>query len=326
VTRNAAAAPVARDALEPLSGSEFARVPVFAPGAGAGDVRDGLVGDEFEYAGEIAVVDEGRFVGFVPIERVLAAAPRTSMGGLVGDDVAVRRGEEREIVAARVAACNGRAAAVVDAGGAFLGVVPPATLIKTLFEEHTEDLERLGGSLGSSARIASEESVGRRLYHRLPWLAVGLAGAMISAAIVASFEGELEKQVLLAFFVPAVVYMADAVGTQTETIVIRGISLGVPIARIAAREVLTGLVIGVLVAVAFFAFAVGVWGDVRVAAVVSLSLLVSTSVATAVAMALPYALARRGLDPAFGSGPLATVIQDILSLAAYFAIAVALLP
>jgi magnesium transporter len=65
----------------------------------------------------------------------------------------------------------------------------------------------------------------------LPWLAVGLLGAMVSAGIVASFEDELAHQVLLAFFVPAVVYMADAVGTQTEAVVIRGISVGVPVRR-----------------------------------------------------------------------------------------------
>jgi magnesium transporter len=132
--------------------------------------------------------------------------------------------------------------------------------------------------------------------------------------------------VLLAFFVAAVVYMADAVGTQTETVVIRGMSLGVPVRRVAARELLTGLIIGAFVAAAFFVFAVAVWDDARVAAVVSLSLLISTSLATAVAMLLPAVLAGLGRDPAFGAGPLATVIQDLLSIAAYFAIAVALLP
>ena len=67
----------------------------------------------------------------------------------------------------------------------------------------------------------------RRLWHRLPWLALGLLGAMASAAVVGAFEEQLRDQVLLAFFVPAVVYMADAVGTQTEAVVIRGMSVGV---------------------------------------------------------------------------------------------------
>ena len=118
--------------------------------------------------------------------------------------------------------------------------------------------------------------------------------------------------------------MADAVGTQTETVVIRGMALGVPLRRIARRELTTGLIIGALIAAVFFPFALLVWDDADVAAAVSIALFVSCSIATMVAMALPYALARLGHDPAFGSGPLATVIQDLLSIVVYFAVATAL--
>jgi magnesium transporter len=118
--------------------------------------------------------------------------------------------------------------------------------------------------------------------------------------------------------------MADAVGTQTEAIVIRGMALGVPVRAVFARELATGLVIGTLLGAAFFPFALVAWGDASVAAAVAISLAISCSVATVVAMALPYALARFGRDPAFGSGPLATVIQDLLSILAYFLVALLL--
>lgn len=306
-----------------------AEVPRAAAMDLAGDVRDGLAGRTYAYAGELVVLQGSRLLGLVPLETLLAADPQTLAGDLVRvDSPTVAVGADSELVATLAARSDSRAVAVVDAIGTFYGLVPPERVIATLFEEHEEDLARLGGSLvgASAARRASEESVRRRLWHRLPWLAIGLAGAMLSAAIVASFETELEKQVLLAFFVPAVVYMADAVGTQTETVVIRGMSLGVPIGRVALREVVTGLVIGTFLAATFFAFALVVWHELRVAAVVSLALFVSASLATAVAMVLPYLLARLGRDPAFGAGPLATVIQDLLSIAAYFAIAVVLLP
>lgn len=251
---------------------------------------------------------------------------RTTVGELLRPAPVVGTEADREQAAAAAAQAGERAVIVADGAGRLVGVIPPERLIATLFEEHEEDLARLSGSLvgASAARSAAEESVGRRLWHRLPWLAIGLVGAMLSAAIVGAFEQELQDEVLLAFFVPAVVYLADAVGTQTETLVIRGMSLGIPAGRVAKRELLTGVIIGVLAAAAFFVFADAVWGDARVAAVVSLSLLVSASVATAVAMLLPAALAALGRDPAFGSGPLATVIQDLLSIAAYFAVAVAL--
>jgi magnesium transporter len=174
------------------------------------------------------------------------------------------------------------------------------------------------------ARSSSVERVSQRLRHRLPWLLVGLVGAMGSAGIVASFEATLREEVLLAFFVPAVVYIADAVGTQTETLVIRGMAAGVPVRDVVVRELVTGILIGGFLASAFFVFALAVWGSADVAAVVALSLLVSSSLATVLAMALPAALVRLGRDPAFGSGPLATVIQDLLSIAVYFAFAAAL--
>jgi magnesium transporter len=273
---------------------------------------------------EVAALDGERFVGLVPLERLLGAAPDAALGALVDPDPAlVPPDADQEAVAWEAAHRNARAVAVVDGDGRLLGVVPAERLIAVLEHEHEEDLARLGGFLAKTgaARTASEEPVGRRLWHRLPWLVLGLAGAMLSAGIVAGFEDQLRSEVLLAFFVPAVVYMADAVGTQTEAVVIRGMALGVSLRSIVLKELATGLVIGVLLACAFFAFAFGVWDAPRVALAVAVALFVSASIATLIAMLLPYALARLGRDPAFGSGPLATVIQDLLSIVVYFAVA-----
>ena len=196
-------------------------------------------------------------------------------------------------------------------------------MLAVLLTEHDEDLARIGGYLAGTgrARRAAEESVMRRLYHRLPWLLLGLVGAMASALVVGAFEEQLDKKVLLAFFVPAVVYMADAVGTQTEAVLIRGLSVGVTVRGIALRELVTGLITGLVVGAAFVPFALLGWGDSGVAAAVALALFASCSIATLVAMALPWLFQRLGADPAFGSGPLATVIQDLLSIAVYLAIA-----
>lgn len=124
-------------------------------------------------------------------------------------------------------------------------------------------MARLGGYLHdtAAARRASEERVVRRFWHRLPWLLVGLAGALLAAILVGVFEDALRRNVVLAFFVPGIVYMADAVGTQTETLVIRGLSVGVPIRMVLKRELLTGLAIGVTLAVAFLP--VAWWGGGR---------------------------------------------------------------
>lgn len=212
---------------------------------------------------------------------------------------------------------------MVNSDGSFWGLIPPDRMLSVLLTEHDEDLARMGGFLAGSgrARRAAEESVTRRLHHRLPWLLLGLAGAMASALLVGAFEEQLNKKVVLAFFGPAVVYMADAVGTQTEAVLIRGLSVGVTVREFARRELVTGVVTGALVGAAFLPFALVGWGDGAVAAAVALALFASCSIATLVAMALPWLFQRFGADPAFGSGPLATVLQDLLSIAVYLAIA-----
>jgi magnesium transporter len=187
-------------------------------------------------------------------------------------------------------------------------------------------MARFGGFLRNSsmARSASEEPVVKRFWHRVPWLLVGLVGALLAADIVGAFEQQLQANVMLAFFIPGIVYLADAVGTQTEALVIRGLSVGVAIGRVVRREILTGLFVGAALASVFFPLAWWRWGDTTMATAVALSIFAACATASFVALSLPWALDRLGIDPAFGSGPLATVIQDLLSVIIYLVIATAL--
>lgn len=290
-------------------------------------LRGSLVGRDLELGGGVAVVRDGALAGVVSFRRLLAAPAETPVSRLVEEPRCVAPEDEpAEHVAHRAARTGASSVWVSDPAGRFVGFVPIERIVTVLLAEHEEDIARIGGfrAAGARARQAAEEGVGRRLFHRLPWLILGLAGAMASTLIVSSFEEELKRVVLLSFFVPAVVYMADAVGTQTETVLIRALASGVRVRDVFARELLTGLVLGLLVALVFFPFAALGWGDEGLALGVSLALLAACATATAVAMALPAAFQRLGLDPAFGSGPLATVIQDLLSIAVYFAIAVPL--
>jgi magnesium transporter len=195
-------------------------------------------------------------------------------------------------------------------------------IFEVLLWEHDEDTARLGGVLAGSAVAyeASDEPVPRRLIHRLPWLLAGLLGAVLSADLVGVFEAQLHAHVILAFFVPGIVYLADAVGTQTETLAIRGLSAGVRIERVFMREILTGLLIGLVLAALLFPIILWRWERAEVAVAVSAALLAACSIASTIAMALPWTLQRLGQDPAYAAGPLATVIQDLLSVLIYLVI------
>jgi magnesium transporter len=146
-------------------------------------------------------------------------------------------------------------------------------------------------------------------------------GAIAAALIVDGFEGRLRDEVLLAFFLPGVVYLADAVGTQTEALIIRGLSVGVSVRDVVLRELATGLMAGTILAVLFFPIGMLWWGDADVIAAVSISLFIACTVATGVATVLPWLFSVLKQDPAFGSGPLATVAQDLLSILLYFTVA-----
>jgi magnesium transporter len=301
-----------------------ASVPVAGPADSAGEVRSSLAGASFESVDELAVLDGRTLVGVVSLERLFAAEAATRVSELVDTDPPVLRPDSsQEEVARRAVSHRESAIAVVAESGEFVGLIPAPRLIGVLLDEHDEDIARLGGYLAQTAgaRHAADERVSRRLWHRLPWLLVGLIGAMASAVIVGSFEEQLEAKVLVAFFVPAVVYMADAVGTQTETLLIRGLAVGVTVREVLKSELITGALIGLMIAAVFFPFAALGWGDSQVALAVALALFASCAISTAVAMILPSALQRLGRDPAFGSGPLATIIQDLLSIAVYLAIA-----
>jgi magnesium transporter len=120
--------------------------------------------------------------------------------------------------------------------------------------------------------------------------------------------------------------MADAVGTQTETILVRALSYGkvslsVQLVREGALGLLIGATIGGLATLGFLI----VDGRGTVALVVGLTLTATAVIATIVASLLPWGLARMGADPALASGPIATVVQDLLSVAVYLGIATALL-
>jgi magnesium transporter len=130
---------------------------------------------------------------------------------------------------------------------------------------------------------------------------------------------------MLAFFIPGIVYLADAVGTQTEALVIRGLSVGVGIGHVVRREIYTGLFVGITLALVFLPLSWWRWGEGALATAVALSIFVACATASFVALSLPWLLNRLGIDPAFGSGPLATVIQDLLSVIIYLAIATAML-
>jgi magnesium transporter len=273
----------------------------------------------------LVIDDHGQLVGTVAV-GALIHAPATQLIGELADRTCpyVHAHEDQEHVA--TAALRGGTAlvVVVDSDRRPVGIVPAPALLAILRQEHVDDLHRLAGieTEHTRDREALEGPPLRRVRHRLPWLLVGLVGSMVSALIMARYETLLARDLAIAFFVPAIVYLADAIGTQTEAIVVRGLSLSrVTLRHLLGDELRTGLLIGATLAALAFPLVGVAFGDLRLAAAVSTAIVGAGMIATTIGLLLPWMLHRRGFDPAFGSGPVATIIQDVTSLIVYFALA-----
>jgi magnesium transporter len=301
------------------------RVPRVTADTSVAATLAGLAGCVLDAADAVYVTDaHGRLEGVVRMTALLAAPPYHAVGEIMERAPAHAAPESDQEQVALLAIRHGLSAVpVVDAAGRLLGAVPAPALLDILRREHVEDIHRLAGIRRETAR-AREALVDpplRRARHRLPWLLVGLVGSMAAAGVVARFEHLLSAHVAVAFFVPAIVYLADAIGTQTESIAVRGLSVAhAPLRRLLVGELRTGLLIGAaLAALAAPTVWLGV-RDARLALAVGVTVLLAGAVATTVGLLFPWALSHAGRDPALGSGPVATIVQDVLSLIVYFGV------
>lgn len=161
---------------------------------------------------------------------------------------------------------------------------------------------------------------------RLPWLIVGLLGGFFTSIIISQFEMSLRENIALVFFIPIVAYVSDEIGTQTETIFIRALSnLKFNIAKYMFREFLVGVVIGLIVGLIGGVFAGALSGVGEIGLVVGVSLFLAMSLAVVLACLTPLVLKSLGKDPAVGSGPFTTAVQDLVSVTIYLMVAAAIL-
>jgi magnesium transporter len=296
-----------------------------------GDMIAALRDHPWEEVGHIYLVDDqAALIGQVPIERLLQAKEQTYLAELEGSPpIEVLPGDTAETVALRAVERHDADVAVIDSRRRLLGAIPIGRLLALLHEEHVDNFLRMGGvsRMDHLHLSLTMQQTFTAVRARLPWLMVGLGGGFLAGGVASAFEASLRHEVALAFFLPLVVYMADAVGTQTETVLVRRLAYGeVSLLTQLTQEGLIGISIGTIVAIVA---AVGLWlwnGQAALAMVVGASLGMTAVVATIMASLLPMGLARLGADPALASGPVATVVQDILSVGIYLMIATALLP
>lgn len=292
------------------------------------DALKSLRSSHWAEVGHVYLVDEtSQLVGQIPIERLLSADHAGKLSDLRGDPpIEVRPTDNAESVALLAVERHDADVAVVDDHRRLVGAIPIGPLLALLHEEHVDNFLRMGGIGSIHPEPTAEPDTMASFRARIPWLVIGLTGGFLAGGIAAMFEVALKQEIALAFFLPLVVYMADAVGTQTETVLVRALAYGqISLGPQLLREGMVGLMIGGTIGILAGAAFLFLDGRVRIAVVIAMTLAVTAVVATLVASILPLSLARLGVDPALASGPVATVLQDILSVAIYLTIAMVLL-
>lgn len=304
-------------------------VPTASPESTMADIERLLLkkAKEFESINYVYLVDgEQRLVGVLSIKEVFQQQKLTRAEQvMVTQLVTVRPHADQERVVHLALAHDLKAVPVVDKNGVFLGAVLSRALLHTLYREASEDLLRLAGIKHSESMFDNvlKLPITKSLEHRAPWLLLGLLGGVLAAGIIGQFEATLQKNLILAAFIPLMVYMADAVGTQMEAFIIRDLAVNPALnfSQYLLRQFIIVCLLGLATSGILLAISMLLYKDIRVAMVLALSLFIAITSSVVTGLVIPYLFGRLKQDPANASGPIATIVQDILTVTIFFLIA-----
>ncbi|NQT10966.1 MAG: magnesium transporter [Desulfobacteraceae bacterium] len=274
------------------------------------------------------VVDEyGKLVGVISLRQLVVVPPDTLLKDFMTTDViAVKTDVDQEEVAKIVARYDILAVPVVDEYGKLVGIVTVDDIIDIIRKEATEDILKMAGA---GEEFVETQSVVRSTRIRLPWLFASCVGGIIAFIIIGRFEESLSKFVYLAAFIPVIMGMGGNIGTQSSTIVVRGLATGRlnirDIWSVVFKELAIGLILGVIYGVLIGIVAQFRYDTGALAISVGVALICSMSVAALIGSLVPMLFARINIDPAVATGPLVTTAIDIISVFFYFTIATTLL-
>jgi len=273
-----------------------------------------------------AVDPRHRLVGKVPLDRLLRTKRPVPIAKLmVPDIVSVPVGMDQEEVAFIFAQQDLLSAPVVDAENRLIGVITIDDIVDVIRDEATEDLMRLGGVAGDDLYEATLDTTRARF----TWLFVNLATAVLASLVIGMFEAAIQQIVVLAVLMPIVASMGGNAGTQTLTVVVRGLAMKevtpANAFRVMTKEVLVGGFNGILFAVVMGGIAWGWSGQLSVGLVMGAAMVANLVAAGFAGTAIPIGLSRIGVDPAIASSVFLTTVTDVIGFLAFLGLATWLL-
>ncbi len=300
-----------------------------------------------EDAHYVYIVDEKhRLVGIVPLRRLVVNNPATRLDRIADHQpVTVDVDEDQEEVLHAIQKYDVAAVPVVDSTGRLLGCITYDDVMDVAAEEADEDIYRMAGT--DAAELETHSAV-RAARVRMVWLVPCIFGTLAAGGVIAMFrDSSLSPTQLMALvtFIPMIAATSGNAGIQTSTIVLRGLATGelasAKLQWVFAREVRIAIFVGLLcafvtavlscvllVVLRYRGYELAIAEDVQpllTGCAVGLGMLCAIAESVALGITLPFLFRRIGVDPAIASGPLITSANDLLSVAVYLGIALAIL-
>ena len=270
--------------------------------------------------------DDDRLVGVISLRALTTTPSSTKLKDIMIKNIhSIRPETDQEDVARIVAQYNFLAVPVLDSDSKLLGIVTVDNVVDVIREEATEDFFRMAGA-GKDREILLKSSW-ENAKVRLPWLLASWIGGVVAASVIGAYEHMLESIIALAAFIPVIIGMGGNIGTQSSTIIVRGMATGrIEVGNellVLIKELKVGLILGILygILLGIFANLKFIGADPMLGLVVGLSIASSMLIAVTVGSFTPLILRKLDIDPAVAAGPFVTTSIDILGVLLYFVIA-----
>ena len=267
-----------------------------------------------------------KLVGVVSLRTLVTSKNSKKLREVMIKDIqAATTSTDQEEVAKKVAQYNYLALPIVNRQNRFLGIVTIDDVVDVIREEASEDFLQMAG-VGKDREILLKSPL-ENAKSRAPWILASLIGGICAAAIISYFNSLLEQIIVLAAFIPVIIGIGGNVGTQSSTIVVRGLATGrVDVSNtipLILKELIVGSFLGLI-----YGSIVGLAADYitstdmsNLGLVIGLSIFCSMTIATVVGASVPIILKKFDFDPAISTGPFVTTAIDIIGVALYFFIA-----
>jgi magnesium transporter len=288
------------------------------------------------YACYIVDPVSGGLLGAVSLRDLVMADPADQVSTIMrSNPVTVGVRDSRKTVVQKISKYNLLAVPVLESDGRIVGFVTVDDAIDAMVEEQTDTVLRMGGvEAGALDDPYMATPWPTLVKKRAAWLVLLFLGEMLTATAMGHFEGEIEKAVVLALFVPLIISSGGNSGSQATSLLIRALALSevrlLDWMRVLGRELLSGLSLGVILGT-IGVLRISLWQELGwydygphwllVAWTVGLSLVGIVLWGSISGAMLPFILKRLGLDPATSSAPFVATLVDVTGLIIYFGVA-----